>query len=255
MDLKLSGKRALVTGASQGMGKACAMELALLGCQVVIVARGEQKLSQTVAELEKLSPQGHSYLVVDLSDRKSVEQIKGGFDILVNNSGGPPGGLIAEAKEEDFEAAFHKHLFPYIAITQKCIPDMKKKKFGRIINIISSSVKQPIPFLGVSNTVRWSVAAWAKTLAGELGPFGITVNSVLPGSIHTDRLQQNMEAEAARRHISFEEVVAERIKTIPAGRIGEPREFGAVVAFLATPAASFVNGVALCVDGGQTTCL
>ena len=169
--------------------------------------------------------------------------------------GGPPGGLVMEAKEEDFEKAFHNHLLVSAALAQMCLPEMKRKGYGRIINILSSSVKTPIPFLGVSNTVRWAVAAWAKTLAGEVGQFGITVNSILPGAIDTERLKETVELKAREREMSPQEIMDERIKSIPAKRIGEPKEVGAVVAFLASPAASYINGVAVTVDGGQAPCL
>ena len=251
MDLDLSGKSALVTGASQGIGKACARELALLGCRVVIVARNEEKLAEAVEEFEALSPQGHSYVVADLSDRKMIQKFKNSFDILINNMGGTPGGLIMDAKEEDFEKAFHNHLFVSAALAQVSLPEMKRKGYGRIINILSSSVKAPIPFLGVSNTVRWAVAAWAKTLAGEVGPFGITVNSILPGAIDTERLKETVELKAHQRKMSPQEIIEERLKSIPARRIGDPKEIGAVVAFLASPAASYVNGTAIAVDGGH----
>ncbi len=255
MDLDLSGKSALVTGASQGIGKACARELALLGCRVIIVARNQEKLAQAIREFEALSPQGHSYIVADLSDRKKIQKLQSPCDILINNMGGPPGGLVMEAKEEDFEKAFHNHLLVSSALAQMCLPEMKRKGYGRIINILSSSVKAPIPFLGVSNTVRWAVAAWAKTLAGEVGQFGITVNSILPGAIDTERLKETVDLKARQRSMSPEAIMEERLKSIPARRIGEPEEIGSVAAFLASPAASYVNGAAIAVDGGQAPCL
>ena len=193
--------------------------------------------------------------MADLSDRKQIQKLQTPCDILINNMGGPPGGLVMEAKEEDFEKAFHNHLLVYAALAQMCLPEMKRKGYGRIINILSSSVKTPIPFLGVSNTVRWAVAAWAKTLAGEVGQFGITVNSILPGAIDTERLKETVELKAREREMSPQEIMDERIKSIPAKRIGEPKEVGAVVAFLASPAASYINGVAVTVDGGQAPCL
>lgn len=262
MEIDLSGKTALVLGASRGIGKACAYELALLGCRVVIVARNVAKLEAAVKELERTAPSGHSFIAADTSDRVSLKKKiaaelsrLGSVEILINNTGGPPGGLVMEAKEAEFDVAFGNHLQASVLLASLCLPGMKEKGYGRIINILSTSVKAPIPFLGISNTVRWAVAAWAKTLAQEVGPFGITVNSVLPGATDTERLKETTELKAREQNKHVDEVAVARLKSIPLRRIADPKEIASVVAFLATPAASYVTGTAIAVDGGYTPCL
>ncbi len=258
MDLDLSGKTALVTGASQGIGKACARELVLLGCRVVILARTESKLSKAVEEFERLSPIGHSFIVADLSDfahlKKKIPSA-GPFDILINNTGGPPGGLLENADEEEIENAFKGHLQSAALLTRLCLPRMKEQGYGRIINVLSASVKAVIPMLGVSTTVRWAVTGWAKTLSMEIGSYGITVNSVLPGATDTERLKETTATKARLKNKQPHELLAERIEAIPVKRIATPEEIASVVAFLATPAAAFVNGAAIAVDGGQMPCI
>jgi 3-oxoacyl-[acyl-carrier protein] reductase len=258
MDLDLSGKTALITGASQGIGKASARELVLLGCRVVILARTESKLIRAIEEFERLSPIGHSYIVADLSDfARLKEQIPsaGSFDILVNNSGGPSAGLLETTDEEELQDAFRGHLQASALLTRLCLPGMKEGGYGRIINVLSASVKAIAPMLGVSNTVRWAVAGWAKTLSMEVGSFGITVNSVLPGATATERLKETTATKARLKNRDPEELLAERIEAIPVKRVATPEEIASVVAFLATPAAAFVNGAAIAVDGGQMPCI
>jgi 3-oxoacyl-[acyl-carrier protein] reductase len=260
MNLDLSGKTAVVCGSTQGLGYASAAELALLGCNIVLMARNEEKLRQVITTLHSGMGQKHSYLVADFSDSHTVQQAINGYtgnapEILVNNTGGPAGGPALNAAPGDFTKAFESHLLCNHILAQALVPGMKAAGFGRIINIISTSVKQPIPGLGVSNTIRGAVASWAKTLATELAPFGITVNNVLPGFTKTARYDSLMGSRAAAAGKKPEEVDAEVVASIPAGRIGQPEEFGAAVAFLCSPAAAYINGINLPVDGGRLACL
>ena len=258
MNLELKNKNALVCGSTQGIGKASALEIAKLGANVTLVARDENKLKAVVSELDSSKGQKHNYLVADFTRpdelKKAVEghTQKNIVHILVNNTGGPAGGPIAEAKTDEFTQAFSNHLLCNHILAQAVIPGMKKEKYGRIINIISTSVKQPIKGLGVSNTIRAAVASWSKTLAGELGPFGITVNNVLPGATNTERLNTLMDARAKRAGVSLKEESQEWLKEIPAGRFSDASEIANAVAFLSSPAASYINGINLPVDGGRT---
>ncbi len=261
MNLDLLNKTALVCGSTQGLGYASAIELALLGCSVVLMARNEEKLKETLPTLNSSKGQKHQYLVADFTNTDAVKAAIDGFvkdnsiHILVNNTGGPAGGTALAAKPEEFLAAFNNHLINNHNLTQAVVPAMKQAGFGRIINIISTSVKSPIAGLGVSNTIRAAVANWAKTLATELGPFGITVNNVLPGFTKTVRADYVIASKAKAGNISEEEVMRNLVAEIPAGRIGHPEEFGAAVAFLCSPAASYINGINLPVDGGRLSCL
>ena len=258
MDLNLSGKRAVVCGSTQGIGKAAAIELALLGAQVTLVARNEEKLDAAVRELQVYSGLPHDYLVADfnepalLADKINSYAARNLVHILVNNTGGPPPGPAADAAPAEFISAFNSHLICNHVLVQALIPGMKKEKYGRIINVISTSVKMPIRGLGVSNTIRGAVANWSKTLSHELAPFGITVNNVLPGATMTGRLEAIIARNAERAGITFEEAKNEMVKEIPAGRISEPAEVAAAIAFLASPAAGYINGINVPVDGGRT---
>lgn len=256
MNLDLTGKRAVVCGSTQGIGKASAIELALLGADVTLVARDEEKLKSV---LKELNPKGkHNYLVADFSNPDTLKNKINEFasdnviHILINNTGGPPGGQAIDAQTEDFVKAFSNHLLCNQILVQAVVPSMKKEKFGRIINIISTSVKIPIRGLGVSNTIRGAVANWSKTLSLELASFGITVNNVLPGATMTGRLELIINTNAKKKDQSFDEAKEDMIKEIPAGRISEPHEVAAAVAFLASPAAGYINGVNIPVDGGRT---
>ncbi|NBP67922.1 MAG: SDR family oxidoreductase [Cytophagia bacterium] len=258
MNLDLKGKTALVCGSTQGIGKASAIELALLGANVTLVARNEDKLKQCLTELDNTLGQHHQYLVADFEKPDQVKQqvikftAQHNVHILINNTGGPPAGLAIDAKEEDFVKAFSSHLLCNHILVQACAEGMKREKYGRIINIISTSVKIPLRNLGVSNTIRGAVANWAKTLSVELAPFGITVNNVLPGATMTGRLEAIINNQANKTGKAFEEAKEEMTKEIPAGRIGEAREVAAAVAFLASPAAAYINGINVPVDGGRT---
>ncbi|MBK7123528.1 MAG: SDR family oxidoreductase [Chitinophagaceae bacterium] len=261
MNLDLTKRTALVCGSTQGLGYASAAELALLGCNVVLMARNEEKLKEAVRTLDQAKGQQHQYLVADFSDTAAVKSAIENFiknntvHILVNNTGGPPGGAALTAKTEEFLSAFNNHLINNHHLVQAVVPGMKAAGFGRIINIISTSVKNPIAGLGVSNTIRAAVANWAKTLATELGPFGITVNNVLPGFTKTVRADYVIASKAKAANISEAAVLEQLVAEIPAGRIGEPGEFGAAVAFLCSPAAAYINGINLPVDGGRLGCL
>lgn len=261
MDLDLTGKTAVVCGSTQGLGYASAAELALMGCSVVLMARNEEKLKEAVKTLDISKGQKHEFLVADFADTMQVKNAIAAFvqkntvHILVNNTGGPAGGTALNAKAEEFLTAFNAHLINNHHLAQAVVPGMKAAGFGRIINIISTSVKMPIAGLGVSNTIRGAVANWAKTLAAELGPFGITVNNVLPGFTKTSRADYVISNKAKSQNKTEEQILAELVAEIPAGRIGQPEEFGAAVAFLCSPAAAYINGINLPVDGGRLGCL
>lgn len=261
MNLSLSGKNALVGGASAGIGRAVAIELAALGAQVTLLARTESALKDTVAALNASHGQRHGYIAADFSDSKTLlEKVSAllaqqTVHILVNNTGGPPGGPIMEASAEAFLAAYHNHLICNQLLAQAVSPGMKAAGYGRIVNIISTSVKEPVDNLGVSNTTRWAVASWAKTWANEVGRFGITVNNVLPGYTRTGRLAEIIEKRAAAGGQSVEAMEEIFRKQVPALRFAEPEEVAAAVAFLASPAAGYVNGINLPVDGGRTRSL
>lgn len=258
MNLSLEGKNAVVCGSTQGIGLAIAEELALLGANCTLIARNEEALKKTVQSLDIALRQEHKYLVADFDNpdevRKVVEKfiLGNSVHILVNNTGGPAGGPITDANEEDFLKAFNQHLICNHILTKAIIPLMKQEGYGRIINIISTSVKIPIKNLGVSNTIRGAVASWAKTMANELGQYNITVNNILPGATSTNRLKTIIENTATKNKNSVESVEQKMIDEIPMKRFADPSEIAAVAAFLASPAASYVNGTSIPVDGGRT---
>ena len=258
MDLNLKGKTALVCGSTQGIGKATAIELALLGADVVLFARNETKLQQVLEELDLSKGQNHKYLVADFSDPAIVKATIQTFvgqthvQILVNNTGGPAGGPIVEAEDHSFLSAFQQHLINNHNILKALVPGMISAGYGRVINIISTSVKQPLTGLGVSNTIRGAVASWAKTMANELGQYGITVNNVLPGATMTSRLESIAENKAKASGLSKDEILNQMAAATPAKRIGKANEVANAIAFLASPAAGYINGINLPVDGGRT---
>lgn len=258
MDLDLTEKRAVVCGSTRGIGRAIAIELAALGADVVVVARNEAALQSTVSALQTRPGQRHEYLVADFTRPDVLKSVITHYaatnvvHILVNNTGGPPAGTAIDASPESYLQAFTSHLICNQILAQALLPGMKRERYGRIINVISTSVKIPIPGLGVSNTIRGAVANWAKTLAHELASYGVTVNNVLPGSTNTDRLEQVLREKAEKTGRSFDEMREQMIREIPARRLGAPEEVAAAAAFLASPAAAYINGINLVVDGGRT---
>ena len=259
MEMKLEGRRALVCGASQGIGRATAETLAELGAEVTITARNEQALRSVCDGLDRSHQQNHDWFASDFDQPEKLqglvqEHAKSGrpYSILVNNSGGPPGGPAHTAETDAYTQAFQRHLICNQILLQTLLPGMREQGFGRIINIISTSVREPIPGLGVSNTVRGAVASWAKTVAHELAPDGITVNNVLPGFTRTDRLEKLFTTKADKTGRSFAEVEQDALAQVPMGRFAEPEEVAAAVGFLAAPAAGYITGHSIPVDGGRT---
>jgi 3-oxoacyl-[acyl-carrier protein] reductase len=259
MNLDLKNKTALVCGASQGLGFASATELALMGANIIAVSRDENKLKSAIKNLDTSKGQQHNFLTMDLSNPDAVKQTVESFlakgniiHILINNAGGPPSAPMIDTDAAEIEKAFRTHLISSHILAQLVVPGMKEVDFGRIVNITSSSVKQPINGLGISNLVRAAVANWAKTLANEISGFGITINNVLPGYTNTDRLDYLFSKQAKEQGVDKENIFKRMAATIPSGRLGEPAEFGAAVAFLCSPAAAYINGINLPVDGGRT---
>lgn len=258
MDLSLTGKKALVSGSSQGIGKAIAIELSKLGASCILLARSAELLKAAVSELDISLGQQHEFFVVDFTDTPAFEKCivditaTHDIDILINNTGGPSAGLIQNATTVAFESAFKQHLVANHILAQHVIPAMKIKGYGRIINVISTSVRIPLDNLGVSNTIRAAVASWSKTLSNELAQYGITVNSLLPGFIATSRLDAVATHFASAASVTKEQMEEKMKASVPAKRFGLPSEIAAVAAFLASPAASYVNGVSIPVDGGRT---
>lgn len=261
MDLDLTGKHALVCGASQGIGLAAAQALASLGADVTLLARREERLRELAASLPSDRGQTHGWIAADSADtealRAKVQALVSGkpVHILVNNSGGPPPGTVRGADIAAFEAAYRQHLIANHVLAETVIPGMERDGYGRIVNVISTSVKEPLQGLGVSNTTRWAVASWAKTLATELAPKSITVNNVLPGSTETPRIEQIIDNTASKTGRSRDEVFEKMVSEIPMRRFARPQETAAAIAFLCSPAASYITGVNLPVDGGRTRSL
>ncbi|GAB1307527.1 SDR family oxidoreductase [Urechidicola sp. KH5] len=260
MKLNLNNKRAFVCGSTQGIGKAAAVGLSEEGVRVTLVARNEEKLKKVLAELSH-QELDHDYLVVDFKNPENLQQVvekhvkDNQYHILVNNTGGPPGGPIFNAQIHEFEAAFTQHLKCNHVLVQALVPKMKVLEYGRIINVISTSVKQPLDGLGVSNTIRGAVGNWSKTLANELGQFNITVNNVLPGATSTERLAEIINNKASKTGKTFEQVADIMRSGVPMKRFAAPEEVANAVVFLASEAASYINGINIPVDGGRTKSL
>ena len=258
----LKGLNALVCGSTSGIGQATAIELSKSGANVTLFARNKTKVKKTLALLDFSENQSHQYIIGDFDKPTDIAynikyHIEDGnkYHILINNSGGPKGGLISEAKIEEFLKGFNRHLICNHILFQANYEVMKKNKYGRIINIISTSVKQPIPNLGVSNTIRGAVASWAKTLSFEVAEHGITVNNILPGYTDTDRLSSLIYSKATSSEVSTDKVVQTMKQSVPSKRFGLPEEIAKTIAFLASPATGYINGVSLAVDGGRLTCI
>jgi len=262
MDLNLTGKHALVCGGSQGIGLATARMLASLGADVTVLSRRGDLLQTLAGQLPRPQPaQAHGWIEADSADTNALkakaEALAAGkpVHILINNSGGPAPGPVHGAEIGAFEAAFRQHLIASHVLAEAVIPGMRTDGFGRIVNVISTSVKEPISGLGVSNTTRWAVASWAKTLATELARYGITVNNVLPGSTQTPRIEQIIDTRAAKTGRSRDDIHADMVAEIPLGRFARPEETAAAIAFLCSPAAGYITGINLPVDGGRTRSL
>lgn len=261
MNLSLTSKNAVICGSTQGIGLATAIIIAELGANCILMARNEEALSKAIKDLPVKEGQIHSYVVADFSNtedvQNAIEKITGlvQVEILINNSGGPKPGPISNAVAKDFENAFSQHLICNHLLATAVLPGMKALGYGRIINIISTSVKTPLPNLGVSNTIRAAVASWAKTLSNEVGQFNITVNNVLPGLTRTARFKSLVEGTSASQDITAETVENDFINSIPLRRIGTAEEIGNVIAFLASPAAAYVSGTSILVDGGRTAAI
>ncbi len=260
MNLELNNKHALVCGSTAGIGKATALALAEEGAIITLIARNEEKLKATLAELPQ--HRNHDYIIADFSKpmelKAKVEayiKANHGFHILVNNTGGPKAGPVFSAEIDEFEIAFTQHLKCNHVLAQAVVPFMKSEGFGRIINVISTSVKQPLDGLGVSNTIRGAVANWSKTLANELGQFGITVNNVLPGATGTDRLAEIIKNKSAKSGNTEEESANAMKSAVPAKRFAKPEELADAITFLASERAGYINGINLPVDGGRTKSL
>lgn len=259
MNLNLSNKTAIVCGSTQGIGKCTAIELAKNGASIVLVARNEDKLKQTAAELDQSQGQKHTWIIADFSQPENLQQALttyvengGKAHILVNNTGGPKGGPIIDADISEFTNTFTQHLICNHILVQKLVPLMKDAGYGRIINVISTSVKQPLNGLGVSNTIRGAVANWSKTLANELGQFNITVNNVLPGATNTERLKFIAETKSEKTGQEVDAIFGEMASEVPMKRIAQPEEIANAIAFLASEAAAYINGINVPVDGGRT---
>lgn len=260
-NLTLIGKNALVCGASKGIGRACALALASHGANVTLVARTAALLDQSMKDLSREYGQNHDFLAADFDNSDDLQQkirnlsFVRDYHIIVNNTAGPKSGLLHEATPDQLIHTFQRHVISAQIILQALLEGLKRNQYGRIINIISTSVKEPIEGLGVSNTIRGAMGNWAKTLANELGPFGITVNNVLPGFTETDRLQEIIQNKSQKLSQPEEFIKEQMWKEVPLRRFAQPSEIAEVVAFLASPKAAYINGINIPVDGGRTRSL
>ncbi len=262
MKLDLSGRCALVGGGTSGIGWAIARQFAVAGARVVIVARSEERLRSSLVELTQLCDSQHEAFHADYDMLDSIESLIERLrtmgilpDIIVNNAGGPPPGPIIDAPEKEFHRALDRLLLATHMIVRYALPHMRSRRWGRILNVISTSVRQPIDGLGVSNTIRAATAAWAKTLATELAPHGITVNSILPGATRTDRLHELISLRAATRGVQASVIEEEMLREIPLGRFAEPEEVAALALFLCSDEAGYITGECIRIDGGRTRCI
>ena len=258
----MNNKHALVCGSSKGIGASTAIELSKLGATITLLARDKDSLANVLDSLDTSKKQNHNFIIADFDDpfklKDTIDQHIANnptIHILINNSGGPKPGPIVDANVEDFISAFNRHLICNHILVQAVIPKMKEARFGRIINITSTSVKQPIKGLGISNTIRGAVANWAKTLSFELGEFGITVNNILPGYTDTQRLKEIFLNKSKKSNYDIESIVSDAHSQIPLGRFADPKETAKAICFLASEDASYINGINLPVDGGRLSTL
>ncbi|MCU0422961.1 MAG: SDR family oxidoreductase [Bacteroidia bacterium] len=259
MNINLTGKQAIVCGASRGIGNATAKLLAKAGASVTLISRDANLLSRIIRDLDTSAGQTHDFIAADFNKpdelreslQKKINEPKV-YHILVNNTGGPPAGTAIDAELHEYTAAFTNHLLCNQVLVQAVTDGMRASGYGRIINVISTSVKAPLKGLGVSNTIRAAVANWAKTLSFELAPYGITVNNVLPGATATDRLKQIIEGKAQKQKATIEEVTHEMTSEIPLSRFASPDEIAYAIAFLSSEYAAYITGINLPVDGGRT---
>jgi len=261
MEINLKNKTAWVFGGSKGIGRAIAIELAKAGASILLIARNKNALHKTYDELCTQQHQQHDMLSIDMSKldllKSTLEEYRNlnSVDILINNSGGPTGGLAHMADVDEYLHAFNQHVLAAQTVSQIVLKIMKGKQFGRIINIISTSVKQPINGLGVSNTIRGAMANWSKTISNEIAPFGITVNNILPGATETERLSSLIEKTASKNNCSTDIVIKNLKQSIPVGRFAQPEELAYLVVFLCSNYANYINGINIPVDGGRTKSL
>ncbi len=262
MNINLLDKQAIVCGSTKGIGKAIAVQLAESGASITLIARNEIKLKETLNLLDTSKGQLHNYVVCDFSKPLLLQESLETYilshkpvHILINNTGGPSPGAVSSASIEEFIEAFKAHLLCNHILVKVISEGMKAEKYGRIINIISTSVKMPLKGLGVSNTIRGAVANWSKTLASELAPFGITVNNILPGATKTERLLEIISKKAEKGNKLEDEIETEMLQEIPAGRFGTPEELAYAATFLASSLAGYITGTNIVVDGGRTGCL
>lgn len=258
--LSLRGRRALVCGASAGIGRATALAFAAAGAEVIAAARRGDRLEALLPELREAGAPAAQALVLDLDDGAAVERAaaalagSGAVHILVNNTGGPAAGPLLDATPEALAAAFNRHVLSAQRLARALVPGMVRAGYGRILNVLSTSVREPIPNLGVSNTIRGAMASWAKSLSQELPP-GLTINNLLPGFTDTERLDALALAGAARGGQSPDAVREGWVKQVPEGRLARAEEPAALLAFLASPAGAYLRGQSIAVDGGRTRCI
>lgn len=256
MNISLKGKKALVGGSSKGIGEAIAMQLAKSGASVTLMARNEKRMKELTQEMDSSQGQKHQYLAVDFSNFEAFKRIISSFferntiDILVNNTQGPEGGGALEKSVDDYQNAFDLLFKSVVFTTELALKQMQNNKWGRIINVASISVKEPLGYLALSNTIRAAVVTWAKSLAFDVAQDGITVNSVLTGYFDTDRIAQLNTKKAEKMGISPEEVLSAMEDKVPMKRIGKPAEYGYLVTFLASDQAAYITGTNIPIDGG-----
>ena len=256
MNISLKSKNALIGGSSKGLGNAVARQLALSGAKVTLVARSEDLLVSTIHELNKLTKCKHDYIICDYNDHEKYSKIIGQYlannqiDILINNTQGPKSGDVNSLSIEDYQKAFDLLFKNTVYTTMLAIKKMKKNNWGRVINLTSVSVKEPLSYLALSNSMRSSVISWAKTLSNDIGHKNVTVNNILTGYFDTERLKELNSDKAKKFNLEFSELYDAMRNQVPLGRIGKPEEFGYLITFLASEYASYINGANIPIDGG-----